>query len=359
MRGTTFALLGCSHPHSRWHLSTLRLLPEIDGVWLWDPDASAADTISSEAGHLLRGITDDLEALLQRDDVEFALIASRNDVTPELVIRASRAGKQILCEKPMAVSPEALVPALAAAHEAGVTVTPHYPWRAHPIARDLRRMLSEGLFGRPVAVEARIVTSQPRFRNPAHWLFDPAAAGGGILAWLGCHVLDLLRYLLQDEVVEVCALTGTLCESEIEVEDSAALALRFQCGALGTLHAGYHLARSVPGYHGAAFDTMLSIRGTEGRGDWAPLAREPVLRVESIRPDWAAAPERERRYALEPSEAYGGRHGLEFVQEFIDAARGGTAPPATGEDALQVLRILAGAYESAKAGRRVAVANDG
>src|SRR3954470_16738660 len=114
MRGTNFALLGCSHPHSRWHLSTLRLMPEIDGVWVWDPDKTAAEAISSEAGHLLQGVTDDLNALLHRDDVEWVLIASRNDVTPELVIRAAWAGKQILCEKQMAVSAEALAPALKA-----------------------------------------------------------------------------------------------------------------------------------------------------------------------------------------------------------------------------------------------------
>src|SRR5438874_1956827 len=75
MRGTTFALVGCSHPHARWHLNTLRLMPEIDGVWVWDPDPAAADETAPEAGHLLRGVMGDLNALLHRDDVEFVLIA--------------------------------------------------------------------------------------------------------------------------------------------------------------------------------------------------------------------------------------------------------------------------------------------
>src|SRR5205823_5227549 len=116
--------------------------------------------------------------------------------------------------------------------EAGVTLGVHYPWRAHPISRDVRGMLAAALFGTPVAVEARMVTSQPRFRDPGHWLFNSAAAGGGVLAWLGCHVLDLLRYLLQDEVVEVSSLTASLCEPGLGVEDSAALSLRFGNGAL-------------------------------------------------------------------------------------------------------------------------------
>jgi predicted dehydrogenase len=357
MRGVSFAMLGCSHPHSRWHLATLRLIPEVAAIWLWDADPAAAHALEAEAGERCRGSSSDLDALLKRAELDFVLIAARNDETPDLVRHAARAGKQILSEKPMAVSPEALLPALAAARDAGVSLAAHYPWRAHPIARDVRRMLAAGLFGRPVAVEARLATSQPQFRDPGHWLFDPAAAGGGVLAWLGCHVLDLLRYLLQDEIVEVCAITGALCEPGLRVEDSAALSLRFANGALGTFHAGYQLPRSAPGYQGATYDTVLRIRGTEGRCGWEPLSRAPVLELESTHRDWVGAAERQVRYALETSDAYGGRHGLEFVREFIRASQEGAPPPATGEDALAVLGILAAAYESARTGRRVAVRN--
>src|SRR5438067_213312 len=141
MRPASFALLGCSHPHSRWHLATLRLLPEVAGIWLWDRDPEAARILEPDAGDHCRGVTADLSSLLERDDPEFVLIACRNDETPELVSRAARAGKHILCEKPMAVAPEALLPALEAVREAGITLGVHYPWRTHPISRDVRHML--------------------------------------------------------------------------------------------------------------------------------------------------------------------------------------------------------------------------
>ena len=141
------------------------------------------------------------------------------------------------------------------------------------------------------------------------------------------------------------------------MEDTATLALRFASGALGTFHAGYLLPRSKAGYQGASYDTQIAVRGTEGRFNWEPMAAEPVARLESVVPQWVGAPQREIRYSMEPCDAYGGRFGLELVREFIQAARAGVTPPATGEDALRVLQLVAAAYESAATGRRVAVAS--
>src|SRR5688500_7691486 len=143
MRPTTFALLGCSHPHSRWHLATLRLLPEVERVWLWDPDPEAARALAGEAGEMLAGVTDDLDALRGRVEVGCASVARRDRATRETVMRAALAGKQILTDKPMAPVPAALLPALAAVREAAVTLGVCYQWRAHPIARDLRRLRAE------------------------------------------------------------------------------------------------------------------------------------------------------------------------------------------------------------------------
>jgi predicted dehydrogenase len=128
--------------------------------------------------------------------------------------------------------------------------------------------------------------------------------------------------------------------------------LEFGSGALGSFHAGYLLPRSVPGYRGAAYDTYLAVRGTQGRFAWEPTAKEQVVRAESLHPAWTAPPERELRFAVEPSDAYGGAHGLEFARAFFEAVRDGTPPPATGEDALRVLRILDAAYRSAATGQR-------
>lgn len=347
-----FALLGCTHPHSRGHLNTLRVSPRVERVWLWDPDRAAAEALAQHGGGKVAGVTDDLAAAL-RDEVEFALVCRRNHENPEVVVAAARAGKHVMSEKPMATDAARLRPVLAEVREAGVALGVCYPWRCHPVSRDLRSLMEQGVFGRLMAIETRMVTSQVRFRDPSHWLFSRSQAGGGILHWLGCHFFDLLRYVLRDEVTQVTALTGALGGEAIEVEDTAAVAMRWASGALGTYAAGYQLPRSASGYYGAAYDTYLAARGTEGNFSWQPTRSDEALRVESVHSSWAGAPEREFHYRLEPSEAYGGRYGLELIHRFMDDARAGRPQVASGEDALKVLEWLEAVYRSAESGTTV------
>jgi len=216
--------------------------------------------------------------------------------------------------------------------------------------------VAEGMFGRPLAVEVRLITSQVKFRNPQHWLFDREKAGGGILSWLACHYIDLVHYILQDEFEAVTALVDTLSGEDISVEDVAAVAFRLRRGTLGTLQAGYMLPRSRAGYEGATYDTYFALKGTDGGFKWEPFERvQPQVHLESVASAWVGAPERIVTYHFEPSPAYGGRAGLEFVRAFLQAAQRGEPPPVTGEDALRVLRFVEAAYESSRTGQRVQV----
>ncbi|MGV3722710.1 MAG: Gfo/Idh/MocA family protein [Actinomycetota bacterium] len=347
-----FALLGCAHPHSRGHLATLRTSPEVDHFWLWDPDLAAAEKLAEQAGPKLAGVTGDLSLAL-REEVEFALVCRPNDENPETVVAAARAGKHVLSEKPMATAAANLRPVLEEVRAAGISLGVCYPWRRHPAARDLHALIGRGVLGRLLATEARMVTSQVKFRDPSHWLFSRDRGGGGILHWLGCHYFDLLRFLTGEEVAQVTALTGTLNGYPLEVEDTAAVAMRWSSGALGTLTAGYALPRSGSGYFGAAYDTYLAARGMDGNFRWSPTRADEVVQIESVHPDWAAAPERELRYHLEPSEAYGGSYGLEFMHAFIANARAGLPQGAGGEDALRVLEWVEAVYQSARTGSSV------
>ncbi|MBI3945689.1 MAG: Gfo/Idh/MocA family oxidoreductase [Armatimonadetes bacterium] len=350
-----FALIGCSHPHSRAHLRTLQLLPEVGSIALWDGHLPAAESVAAARPEKVSEVTSDLDRLLGREDIEYVLVTVPNNESPEVIARCARAGKHILAEKPLAVSAEALRPALAAVRAAGVTLGVCYQNRRHPVVADVRRLLAERALGRPLTIEVRMVTSQVRFRDPTHWLFRKEIAGGGILSWLGCHYVDLVRYALGQEIVEVAALTGTLSGEAIEVEDAACFSFRTAEGVLGTFHAGYLLAGSVPGYSGASYDTYIAMKGTEGGLRWQPHARPPLLQVETLSGPLGAAPERTLSYALATSEAYGGVYGEQFVRDFITAAQTGGEPPASGEDGLKVLRILDAVYRSAETGRVVAV----
>jgi predicted dehydrogenase len=282
----------------------------------------------------------------------------RNDLCPALLEAAITAGKPVLFEKPGALRAADLRRIAERAHERGVVLGTFFTWRGHPIIRDVKQVLDAGALGRIMAVEARMVTSQVRYRDRSHWLFRQDTAGSGILSWLACHYLDVLSYLLQDRVVEVAALTGKQNPEPIEVEDTACVALRFSSGVLGTLNAGYHLRGSVAGYAGATYDTFIGLRGTDGYAR-LPLSDGPSYTLYSEAPGWAPGGRRERRFDLPASPAYGGKAGEEFVLDFLDAARNGRAPLAPIDAAVHVLEIVGAALESSASGRLVRVGEHG
>ncbi len=349
------AQFGLTHPHSLAHLKTLQLSEMVRGIVLYDDDPGVVTEVHDSMGEKVHGSYHDLDEMLEKESFEVAIADFQNHVNGALCLRLIEQGVHVISEKPISGSAAELSRVVDAASRFGVKLGVMYQNRYHPAAQEARRLVQEGIIGRATGCEARMITSQVKFRNPRHWLFDRRRAGGGILSWLGCHYIDLLRYVLDDDVVEVCAIADTLSGEDIDVEDVASLAFRFRGGAIGSLHAGYQLTMSIPGYAGATYDNYVGFRGTEGRVFWNPVDRPPVLHAESATADWQASPVRSFRYTLPELDCYGGAFGIAFLERFFRAVSGDGEPPATGEDALKVGRIIEAAYESSETGRRVAV----
>jgi predicted dehydrogenase len=348
------AILGVTHPHALAHLRTLQALPEVAQIVLWDADAQALEQAHAAQPQKIAQVDTDLEMLLRRGDILFAIVCVPTDASPAVCERALAAGVHLLAEKPIGRSAAEVARVVAAAEQARLQLGVCYQNRYHPIVREARAIVGQGLLGPLVAVEMRMLTTQVRFRDPSHWLFQREISGGGILSWLGCHDLDMLRYVAQDEIVSVAAEVATRSGEPIDVEDVAVLALRFASGALGSLHIAYTLALHGGGYHNpGGYDNYIGFHGRAGRLYWSNAA--PRLHVESTDPSWEATPSRTLDFTLPESPAYGGKHGEQFVRDFILACQGSGSLPASGRDALQVARMVDAAYESSRDGRRVAV----
>ena len=352
---TKVGLIGVNHPHARAHLKTLELLDEVVSIAAWDEGEIVLDMLNKESRPKLETSRTTLETILNRSDIQIVICLGQNNRNPDLLIRAAGAGKHILTEKPVAANSRDLARVLGTIRHAGVHLGVFYTWRHNPIARDIRALIEHGAIGRIMTIEARMVTSQVQFRDPTHWLFKKSIAGGGILSWLGCHWIDLIRYITQDEVDSVAAMVGTLNGVAIDVEDAATALMRMKSGALASLHAGYLLAMSESGYTSGSYDTYLSFRGLKGQITWYPTEEDTPVVLETTAPGWRTTPRRELKYTLAQSEAYGGAYGLEFVRQFIVSAMRKEPPPAAGENALKNLQIIEAAYQSNAHGRFVKV----
>ncbi|MCZ0940748.1 MAG: Gfo/Idh/MocA family oxidoreductase [Caldilineaceae bacterium] len=348
------ALLGLSHPHSLAHLRTLQAVTEVASIVLWDPDETLLKSTQENQGEKVSATTTDLGSVLSEEEILFVVAALRNDLGPPIFTRALEAGKHVITDKPVGKTAVESAEVAAVAKREGCKLGVFYQNRALPPIQDARRIVEQGLIGELVSVEMRMVTTQVQVRDPSHWLFNMDKAGGGILSWLGCHYIDQILNITQDEIVSVAAQIATRSGEDIDVEDVAALSLGFASGAVGTFHAGYMLAMSGGGYHNAAgYDTYVSVNGRLGRITYSSNGTPSSIYVESAHPSWSSAPRRTFDYTFGDSPAYGGGAGETFLRAFIDACQGKGEPLTTGEDAVRVAKVVDAAYESSRSGRRI------
>jgi len=336
--------VGLDHHHAEPYLASLDELPvSVTAACEPDPDfdVSGVDGLGDVP------VYREPQALIDEADVDLLWVTLSNRDAPSVIDAAVAAGLDVYTEKPVAKTAPELVDLRDRVAESDVTVGVSYTWRGYPTARDLRERANEGYFGEVRAVDARFIASQLDFRDAGHYLFDRDASRGGIVQWLGVHFIDLFPWILDDPITRVSS-SLTQGTDGVDVEDGATVQFETQSGALGTLQTGYYLPEG-------RYDTRIGVYGTDGRCDWDPMGDEfgfdetTTLEVESTRNE-AGAPRRWVTYDYDPQPGYGGAPGLAFMREFLDArGQSDVSPPATLDDAVEVLRVLDAVYASATA----------
>jgi predicted dehydrogenase len=338
------ALVGVDHPHAEeWH-RTLTAVPELVPVAHYDPHPSAAmERLAPPYDGL--PVYGDLAKLLARHPVQAALVMLPLEDAENALLTLARAGVHIMAEKPVARTAQGLVPAVAALQPETVFYA-GYGWRFHPVIRQIRSLIEDGILGQLWSVEMHWITSrvgrregEPAHRDPQSYLFRRQVSRGGMLQWLGCHFLDLMMYVTQQPVTSVMAMTAQQTSDEIEVEDTATCLLQFPSGLLGSLHVGYLL----PG----GGQIFLGLRGSLGWVHWDALTGQRFT-VCSEHPDWVAAPRRVFDFPQPSLTTYAGGTGELLLRDFVRCIdQQGADPAYTATDALHVLKVLDAAYESA------------
>ncbi len=356
MKKVKAALLGLDNPHSVAHLKTLQQLPEVESILIWSEREELDASLEEASSEKVESVDTNLTSVLTDDDIHFVITCLRNDQSADVCIRALEAGKHVIAEKPIGLTAAEVQRVDQTADALGLKLGVFYGRRYHPLVCQVREIVQRGILGTLISAELRNLTTQVRFRDPDHWLFKKHHSGGGMLSWLGCHDVDIIRYISGEEIVSVSAEVATRNGEDIDVEDVAVMSFRLASGAVGVLHVGYVMALSGGGYHNiGGYDTYVGLNGQGGRLHWSSDGTPSRLLVESDHPDWSAAPKRQFDYTLSSSPSYGGVHGETFVQDFLRATWGEREVPASGKDALQVARVVEAAYESSESGQRVQI----
>jgi len=360
------AMIGVDHPHALGYRETLALMPEVELVGFYDEHPQRAKELlaggyagvaayydgnpqgSSGANYAALPVHGNLGPLLREVQPDAVLICLPNDVTPEAIMACAMAGCHIYAEKPCARTAAEFAAAANAVAKAGIVFETGYIKRVQAISRAIKDAVDQGLLGRLLSIEARWVTTSVALRDPAHFLFSKERSGGGMLHWLGCHWLDMMRWVASSEVVSVSAELATLSGEEIDVEDVAALSLRYDNGMVGSLHCAYAT-------NAARDKVYLGLRGTAGWAEWE--RNGDALILHSTDPRWITAPTRVIGFQREALPGYCGVDGLAALKAFVASIREGGPGYSSTDDAAQVLRILDAAQLSAGSGRRVQLRN--
>ncbi len=306
-----------------------------------DRDADLAEDLARATGGRAHAT---LETLLADEGVGMVYIALPHDLLAPMALRALRAGKHVLAEKPMAITLTSLDELAQEATRSGRALGVFYEMRFAPVALAAARLVRGGAIGRVRAIRIRTLIDKAasywqvglsgRSRSP--WRGQAVHAGGGVILMNSSHQLDLVAAITGLSVERV---TGTIATTVpgIDVEDSGAAVLGYAGGAIGTLVASAHAPGVLDG-------ETIEIDGDQGQVMLEAYAG--VLRVYLRRP-WQGIRAGEW---LEPMVDDGDAL-VGALDVFAAAVLAGTRPPVGAPEARAVLATVLGLYRSSDEGR--------
>jgi predicted dehydrogenase len=277
-----YAFMGKAHSRALRAVRELDspLLPEL--VSISGRDRAAAAEVAARYGWA--EVTTDWREQVADPRVALFVNGGPNGLHAEPTIAAARAGKHVLCEKPLGLDAEQSYELWRAAEDAGVVHLCGFNYRFVPAIRRARELVDAGLLGELVHVRARYLQSWGWEAPGDLWRFDRAQAGTGAIGDLGTHAIDLVRFLA-GEIVSVSALVRTFVPDRA-VDDAFVATIELDGGAIGTLEAS-RLAR------GRVNQNTFELNGSRGsiafdleRFDELLVSEGGPYRTERVTGDW-------------------------------------------------------------------------
>ena len=323
--------------HLDAYFAALAATKEAESVVLADPSGASEPLARKTLGAKLTQVYRDRDALLRAEKPSMALISMEAVHSPPAIEAALEAGCHVLAEKPACLRAEDFAPLVRKAQSKHLHVMLALANRISPPIVAARKLIAAGEIGKLYGLELHLIADQTRLTVPSYrdrWVAHKNRAGGGHLIWLGIHWLDLAMHMTGSKVVEVAGFISNVGGQPLDVEDSAAVTLRFDNGTLGTMTSGYYVDK---GYH-----MHLKFWGSQGWIEMDPRGPIPFTWQSTKQPDSMV-----QQYSG-PTQPTG---YTPFVTDAVRASAGLQEPPVTAEESLYVLQTVFACYRAAASGR--------
>jgi predicted dehydrogenase len=279
--------------------------------------------------------------------VDIVLVATPNNLHRDLSIAAMRAGKHVLCEKPVTPTSAELEDILAVAKETGKVFYPRQNRRWDEDYLIIKKIYDENLLGKTFNIESCVHGSRG---IPGDWRGVKEYGGGMMLDW-GVHLLDRLLMMIPEKITKVfCSLTNITND---EVDDGFKMHLTFESGLTAVVEVGTCHFISLPLWfiaanHGTASISNWSCSGEMVRlNSWDDKDAKPILAGEGLTKTMAPRLGKSIEKLPLPEVDYDRN---ELYSNLADAVNGEAEQIVTAEQALRVFKLMEAAFKSSKEG---------
>jgi predicted dehydrogenase len=339
-------IIGCGAIGQRRHIPDALCLPDkVEIVALCDIREDRVREVAAKNG--VSTTYTDHRKMLDNEHLDAIVVGTPNACHAPQTIDGFKAGCHVLVEKPMAGSLAEAKAMIAAARKAGKFLMVGQNQRLAPPHMKAREILASGMLGKPLAFETSFKHPGPdswSVDGAKSWFFRREEAIMGVCGDLGVHKIDLMRYLLGQEIVAVTGFVSTLdktypgTKKPIDVDDNAFLSVKTNQGVIGTITISWT-------NYGQMEDNGTTIYCEKGV---LLIARDPqfgvVVHHRNGNKDYykvgaLATNERQTRSGI--------------MDMFIGGILSGKAPPIDGEEGYRSLEVILGAMESSRSGKTV------
>lgn len=289
-----------------------------------------------------------LDEMLADENIDAVSVCVANIAHAEDTIAALKAGKHVLCEKPMATTLADCEAMVQAAEKAGKKLMIDQNQRLARAHAKAKELVQEGAIGRVITFRTTFGHGGPETWSidpgKATWFFDRTKSAMGAMADLGVHKTDLIQYLLDTKVIATTAKVVTLDKKDAEgkligVDDNAMCIYEMENGTVGTMTASWT-------YYGAE-DNSTILYGTKGI---MRIYDDPKYSIKLILADGS-----EVDYAIDRIQTNDNQTSTGIIDAFIDCIENDTKPLIDGADVLNAMKAVFASIDSSESGKRVGI----
>ena len=331
-------VIGCGKIAQIRHIPEYAKNTDVKIVGFFDHVQERAEGMAAKYG----GIAfPSIDALLTCDDIDAVSVCTANSTHKDITVAALRCGKHVLCEKPMAATVSECEEMAEVAQKEGKNLMIAHNQRFFGIHKRAKELLDSKEIGRPLTFRTTFGHSGPDNwsvdAGTSNWFFDKNKSAFGVVADLGVHKIDLMRYLFGCDVVALDAMLDVLDKKDasgnpVSVEDNAIMLCRMENGAMGTVTVSWTYYKEE--------DNDTAIYGSEGIMKLSVADRTITV----IKKDGT-----QKKEILPPDKSSG------VIDAFIHSIRANETPAVSAEDVIPSMRTVIAAIESARTEKRVKI----